>query len=31
MSLPPVPDEAIRLRQHARDWREAVRFAGRAL
>lgn len=31
MPLPPLPDEAIRLGEHARDWREAVRLSGRAL
>lgn len=31
MSLPPIPDEAVRLGEHASDWREAVRLAGRAL
>lgn len=30
-SLPPLPDEAVVLEVRARDWREAVDIAGRAL
>lgn len=30
-SLPPLPDDAVVLSARARDWREAVELAGRAL
>ncbi|TXK18399.1 PTS sugar transporter subunit IIA [Homoserinibacter sp. GY 40078] len=30
-ALPPLPDEAVLLSEDARDWREAVAAAGRAL
>lgn len=30
-ALPPLPDDAVVLGARARDWREAVEFAGRAL